>query len=200
MKASERLLAALREAWVSLFGWIPTPVGVLLRLLCWKPLFASCGTVRFATGVFLAGTKGMRLSDGVRVGRGCVLTSQDGRLELGERAALSPNVHVSADGGEIVIGRCAAIGPGTVLRASNHRFDRIDVPIMEQGHVPGSIRIGDGVWIGANCTVTPDVVIGEGAVVGAGAVVTGDIPAYAIAVGVPARVKGSRRKGAGTEV
>ena len=48
--------------------------------------------------------------------------------------------------------------------------------------------IGNDVFIGANVTVLDGVTIGDGAVVGAGAVVTKDIPPYAIAVGVPAKV------------
>ena len=34
----------------------------------------------------------------------------------------------------------------------------------------------------------PNVTIGEGAVIGANAVVTHDIPAYSVAVGIPAKV------------
>lgn len=48
--------------------------------------------------------------------------------------------------------------------------------------------IGNDVFIGANVTVLDGVAIGDGAVIGAGAVVTKDIPPYAVAVGVPAKV------------
>jgi acetyltransferase-like isoleucine patch superfamily enzyme len=48
--------------------------------------------------------------------------------------------------------------------------------------------------IGSNATILAGVTIGEGALVGAGAVVTHDVPDYAIAVGVPARVIGDRRQ------
>lgn len=40
----------------------------------------------------------------------------------------------------------------------------------------------------------PGVTIGEGAVVAAGAVVTKDVPAFAIAGGVPAKVVGERNR------
>lgn len=50
------------------------------------------------------------------------------------------------------------------------------------------IIIGNDVFVGANVTVLDGVSIGDGAVIGAGAVVTKDIPPYAIALGVPAKV------------
>jgi acetyltransferase-like isoleucine patch superfamily enzyme len=48
--------------------------------------------------------------------------------------------------------------------------------------------IGNDVFIGANVTMLDGVKVGDGAVIGAGAVVTKDVPPYAIAVGVPAKV------------
>lgn len=50
------------------------------------------------------------------------------------------------------------------------------------------VVLGHDVWIGHGVTVLPGVTIGTGAAIGAGAVVSRDIPPFAIAVGVPARV------------
>ena len=47
-----------------------------------------------------------------------------------------------------------------------------------------------GSSIGANATIVCGVTLGEYAFVGAGAVVTGDVPPYAMMVGVPARRRG----------
>ena len=52
----------------------------------------------------------------------------------------------------------------------------------------GAVKIGNRVFIGANATILPGVTIGDDAVIGAGSVVTHDIPAGAVAAGVPARV------------
>jgi len=52
----------------------------------------------------------------------------------------------------------------------------------------GSIIVEDEVWIGGGSTILSGVRIGKGAIIAAGAVVTKDIPPYAVAGGVPAKV------------
>ena len=49
------------------------------------------------------------------------------------------------------------------------------------------VETGNDVWIGHGAIIKPGVKISHGAVVAAGAIVTGDVPAYAIVAGVPAR-------------
>ncbi len=60
----------------------------------------------------------------------------------------------------------------------------------EKKYVPYSraTTIGNDVWIGSRVMIMKGVTIGDGAIIGAGAIVTKDIPPYAIAVGVPAKV------------
>lgn len=50
------------------------------------------------------------------------------------------------------------------------------------------VEIGNDVWIGTGVKIAHGVRIGDGAIVGMGAIVLKDVPAYAIAVGVPAKV------------
>jgi phosphonate metabolism protein (transferase hexapeptide repeat family) len=51
-----------------------------------------------------------------------------------------------------------------------------------------TIMIGHDTWIGHGAVIMPGVTVGNGAVIGSNAVVTRDVPPYAIAVGVPAKV------------
>jgi acetyltransferase-like isoleucine patch superfamily enzyme len=74
--------------------------------------------------------------------------------------------------------------------AAQHRFDRLDVPVREQGGTVSRVTIGRDAWVGERAVVMADV--GAQAVVGAGSVVTKPVPPRAIAVGTPARVVGTR--------
>jgi sugar O-acyltransferase (sialic acid O-acetyltransferase NeuD family) len=55
-------------------------------------------------------------------------------------------------------------------------------------HLAGGVTVEDGVLIGINAAVIPGTRIGRDTTVGAGAAVAQDLPAYAVAVGVPAKV------------
>ena len=92
----------------------------------------------------------------------------------------SPNAKIS-------IGDNGLMGPGVKIFSSNHGIER-NTPMREQSYIEKDVTIGDDVWIGANCVIVAGITIGNGAMIAAGSVVTKDIPEYAIAGGVPAKV------------
>lgn len=49
------------------------------------------------------------------------------------------------------------------------------------------IRVGNNVFIGADCLILPGVTIGDDVVIGARSVVSRDIPAGCVAAGTPAK-------------
>lgn len=99
-----------------------------------------------------------------------------------------------------IIGNYCSIGPGCRLGLADHDIHAISTRAMinngaeemELFDYEHPTVIGSDVWLGANVVVKQGVTIGDGAVIGANAVVTRDIPPYAIAVGIPAKVKSYR--------
>ncbi|WP_053074966.1 CatB-related O-acetyltransferase [Ornithinibacillus californiensis] len=93
-----------------------------------------------------------------------------------------------------VIGNYCSLGPNVKLGQGDHSLEFITTYQKISGELIGHSlnsspsKIGNDVWCGANVVVLQGVNIGDGAVIGANAVVTKDIPDYAIAVGIPARV------------
>ena len=95
---------------------------------------------------------------------------------------------------ELHIGRDVLIGPYCYFTDANHGTTA-GFSVKSQPMCLAPVIVEDEAWIGAHVTVLPGVHIGKGAVIGAGAVVTRDVPAGAVAHGVPARMK-HRRKNA----
>ncbi len=95
----------------------------------------------------------------------------------------------SVIGGPLFIGKNVMIGSELKVLTRNHCTSRTDIPMQHQGFTETkAVYIGDDVWIGHRVIILPGVHIGNGCIIGAGAVVTKDIPDYAVAVGVPARI------------
>lgn len=113
-------------------------------------------------------------------------------LKVGTSVSIHQHCYIDARGG-ITIGDDVMISHGVTLLASSHSFDDTSVPMKSQPVVMDPVTIADDVWLGAKATVLMGVNIGQGAIIAAGAVVTGDVPAYAIVGGVPAKVIGSRK-------
>ncbi len=91
--------------------------------------------------------------------------------------------------GDAEVGEGANVGAGTITA----NYD---------GQAKHRTRIGARAHIGSNTVLVAPVEVGEGAYTGAGAVVTRDVPAGALAKGVPARVEEgwakARRRGGRT--
>ena len=120
---------------------------------------------------------------------GCGLgTGANGRIAIGDGTAVSERLHIWAEG-SVTIGKRVLIAHNVHMHDSRHCSDDHAVAIRDQGMCgTQSIEIKDGAWLGANSVILSGVTIGRNAVVGANAVVTHDVPDFAVAVGVPARV------------
>ncbi len=129
-----------------------------------------------------------RCGRNVNIEHGAVFDSD---LMIGDNSGVG--VHCNL-GGNVTIGNDVMMGPECVFLPHNHKFDRLDIPMCQQGFSEGKpIRVGNDVWLGTRVIVMPGVTIGDHSIVGAGAVVTRDVPAWAIVGGVPARVLKMRK-------
>jgi acetyltransferase-like isoleucine patch superfamily enzyme len=121
---------------------------------------------------------------GIREG---VIIEGTGEVRIGSRTAINHATFISAME-RVVIGDDVMIAPRVYILDVDHVFATRDIPMQMQGYAVNPVTIGNDVWIGAGAVITRGVTIGNGAVVAANSVVTSDIPPFAIAGGVPARV------------
>lgn len=140
-----------------------------IRRLLSQPLFKKVeGTFGIASKVDFGNGSFLILRDHANIGRGSYLSGK----------------------GTITIGRHVMMGHQCMIITQNHKY-------LEEGYAGEEVKdvlIDDYAWLGHRVIVLPGVKIGKHAIIGAGAVVTKNIPDYAVAVGVPARVIKDRRK------
>ncbi len=107
---------------------------------------------------------------------------KDAKLQIGDNVFFNHNCSITAMK-DVSIGDNCMFGNNLVIVDHNHEniLDHDDLYSMQE------IRIGNNVWVGANCTILKGVKIGDGAVIAAGAVVTKDIPENEVWGGVPAK-------------
>ena len=140
---------------------------------------------------------GVRLGDRVTVARGAsllasgVIREPGEGIEIGDDSAVGAYNIIWGQGG-VTIGKNCLLAPHVVMVSENHTYSDPDLPIRLQPGNRAPITIGDDCWLGAGVKVLAGVTIGSGSVVGAGAVVTTSLPERSLAVGVPARVIGTR--------
>ena len=107
-------------------------------------------------------------------------------VTLGDNSGIGVDCEIY---GQVHIGNNVMMGPEVIIYTTGHRFDRIDIPMNQQGFEKMQpVVIGDDCWIGRRVMIMPGVSIGNGCVIGAGAVVTKSMPAYSVVCGVPADV------------
>lgn len=207
-------LAALLkyEVVVMAAQWLPGAVGFALRKVLYPRLLGSCGrNVIFGQNVVLRHphkihignnvvvddnclldakgdtNDGIRIGSGVFVGRNTILSCKNGDIELADGANLGFNCEVFS-ASRVRIGARALLAAYCYVIGGDHDFSDSTKAVLEQARTSAGVSIGDGVWMGAGAKILDGVSIGHHAIVGAGAVVRDDVPDYATAVGIPARV------------
>jgi acetyltransferase-like isoleucine patch superfamily enzyme len=135
--------------------------------------------------------QGIRIGDGVFVGRNSILSCKDGNIELKDGANIGFNCEVFS-ASSVTIGAGVLMAAYAYVIGGDHDFSDPARSVLDQSRTSSGVIIGDGAWLGAGAKVLDGVTIGSHAVIGAGAVVREAVPDRAVAVGVPARVVSSR--------
>ena len=105
-------------------------------------------------------------------------------IYVGDNVYLAPNVIINAIA-SVTLGEQVMIGFNSVLVSGNHTL--LDNSYRYGKSKVSPIIIGNGSWIGANCTVTAGTELGGGCLVAANSAISGSCLKQGIYGGVPAR-------------
>lgn len=202
-----------------LVGWIPSiAFGVPLRRFFYRLILSRLGLgVSIESNVEVYGAHNIEIEDFAHISRNVFINAQaqnnrvyigsevilergikiveldNSKIEIGARTFINSDVWINGPG-HIKIGQDCLIGPRSAIIANSREFNDAKQKINLQKITGKGIVIENDCWLGYGVTVLDGVTIGQGSVIGAGSVVTKDIPAYSVAVGVPAKVVSQRSR------
>ncbi len=213
------LLSLLQYEILSLLASMPGAGGLFLRKLFYRYFLKKVGrnvifgrnvTIRHPSKLIIGNNciiddncvldakgkenSGIVIGNNVLIGRNSIIACKEGSIEIGDNTNIGINClvhserHVRIGVNTLIASYCYLVGGGS------HDFERIDVPIIQQGSSSKGIFLEDNLWLGAGVKVLDGVRIGRDSIIGTGAVVTGDIPQFSIAVGIPAKVVKKREE------
>ena len=206
------------EAVVLCSQHVPGALGFALRKLLYPSLLGACGggvifgqnvvlrhphKIRIGNNVVIDDNclldakgddnHGITIGNGVFVGRNSILSCKNGDIDLEDGVNVGFNCELFS-ASRVRVGRDTLLAAYCYVIGGDHDVGNASVAVGVQPRRSQGVAVGAGAWLGAGAKILDGVDIGDSAIVGAGAVVREDVPARAIAVGVPARVIGTREE------
>lgn len=171
--------------------------------------FSSGDSIRIGISSSIADS--VKIGTGVTIGKNCELRYScvldnhvqiEDNVSIGENTTIGNFSHVNRNtilDADVEIGKFCSVANGCMIGAGSHQTKCLSThrAIFYDNHqsqygLTKKTKIGNDVWIGANCIIKDGVIIGDGAVIGACSFVSKDVPAYSISYGVPATVRSYR--------
>jgi acetyltransferase-like isoleucine patch superfamily enzyme len=121
------------------------------------------------------------------IGHGSKIRAHEGEVSIGAKSVLGQECTISAFQ-HVSIGRECIVADRVMLIDFDHGVVEQDRPIRQQGIYKRDVNVGHNCWIGYGACILRGVTVGDNAIIGTSTVVTKDLPANAVAGGVPARI------------
>ena len=199
-------------------SWVPGATGLFLRSKLYPAVLGKCGkNVMFGTNIVLRhpkkisigdntviddncvldakgeGNNGIFIGRNVFIGRNSILYCQNGDIYIDDHTNIGSNCQIFS-AKFVKIGKKVLVGAYSYFVGGGHKFDNINIPMIDQGREAKGIILKDDVWVGAGVKVLDGLIVNESSILGTGAVVTKDVPMYSIVGGIPAKVIKDRRE------
>lgn len=164
-------------------SWYKPGAGALVRLVWY---FTNVLLFKSSWFLPIAPKRAILRLFGAKVGKGvvlkpCINIKYPWKLEIGEYTWIGENVWID-NLAEVKIGRHCCVSQGALLLCGNHNYSREGFDLMV-----GEILMEDGAWAGARSVLCPGTTLRTHAVLSAGSVASGELEAFTIYRGHPAK-------------
>src|SRR4051794_26474785 len=95
---------------------------------------------------------GIRIGDGVFVGRNTILSCKDGDIELADGANVGFNCEVFS-ASRVTIGARVLMAAYSYVIGGDHDFSDPATSVLDQSRTSAGVAIGAGVWVGAGAKI-----------------------------------------------
>lgn len=176
------------HAMFSRFSGGEDPLDYIMRRVLMHAMCKAVGDeLQIGPNVVLKHPETMEFGDSVFIGAQVMIQGRfDGTCRIGNHVWIGPQAYFDAR--NLIVEDYVGWGPGAKVLGSQHTGEPTHAPIITTALIIKPVVIAFGADVGTSATVLPGVRVGANAIIGAGAVVTQDVPDYAVAAGVPARV------------
>ena len=114
--------------------------------------------------------------------------NESASITVGQDTWINNNFCCIAEHTSVSIGSRCLIGANVEITDSDFHGLAVNDRARSRAEWARAVSIGDDVFIGSNVRILKGANIGRGAVIANSSVVASDIPEYAIAAGVPAKI------------
>lgn len=138
-------------------------------------------------------SRNLTIGKNTKISSFCKVKASDGLLIIGSNVSIASGCFISSLK-RVEIGNDCLIGRHVCILGGSYKYDRINIPIRNQGHNSKGTKIGNNVWIGSGSCIVDGSKIGDGVIVAPNTVVSSKVPDNAIVQGNLGKVIFTRRE------
>lgn len=149
---------------------------IIFKPLFWTPEYVDCGHNVLVW-------PGSRL-EAITEYNGTMFNPE---LKIGDNTSFQQNCHITFSM-NLIIGKNVTVLFDVLITDIDHKYEMLDVNILNQPILVKTTKIGDNCFIGSGAKIQAGTILGKQCIVGANAVVRGVFPDYCVIVGIPAKI------------
>jgi len=141
--------------------------------------------------IFIKNMKGIFIGRKVRIFPGARMEvhGDASKIIINDNTSIGQNFHIiSALGEKLEIGKNTTISANVFITNTDHNYQDLGIPILDQELIAKKTYIGENCFIGYGAVIQAGTILGKQCIIGSNSVVRGNFSDYCVLAGAPAIV------------